>query len=62
MKLLDFDAGVNVTVGLPFFRTASTTARRSTSPAPAGPTTRSMRAALELAGTLARPVTREALW
>ena len=32
--------GVNITVGLPIFRTASTTARRSTSPAPARPTTR----------------------
>lgn len=37
LKTIDFDGGVNITLGLPFVRTSPTTAPRSTSPAPASP-------------------------
>jgi 4-hydroxythreonine-4-phosphate dehydrogenase len=55
IKLLGFDTGVNVTVGLPFFRTSVDhgTAFDIAGTGEADPT--SMRAALELAATLARP-------
>jgi 4-hydroxythreonine-4-phosphate dehydrogenase len=55
IKLLGFDTGVNVTVGLPFFRTSVDHGTAFDIAGTGQADAASMRAALELAGELARP-------
>ena len=56
IKLLGFDTGVNVTVGLPFFRTSVDHGTAFDIAGTGKADHASMRAALDLASTLARPV------
>jgi 4-hydroxythreonine-4-phosphate dehydrogenase len=55
IKLMGFDTGVNVTVGLPFFRTSVDHGTAFDIAGTGRADHASMRAALELAGSLARP-------
>ena len=55
IKLMGFDTGVNVTVGLPFFRTSVDHGTAFDIAGTGQADHASMRAALDLAATLARP-------
>jgi 4-hydroxythreonine-4-phosphate dehydrogenase len=58
IKLMGFDTGVNVTVGLPFFRTSVDHGTAFDIAGTGRADHASMRAALDLAASLARPVAR----